>query len=569
MASPAMSVVHTPRTPHTPSRPGQQQLVDGRTYAMWNCLPERTKIGSIFGANMCALDVFRHISTSHPFHLVIEAKTPSQWRPAMYDPVPSERFHMTNLEMTSLQIPAVVRPAAHRTRIKILAKSFTDEAILAASFAKPEKRPPSTAATNTTTTASSSSAATNGLPLTQASLGMALATSQAQAPISSFARAMFADPTGSGDAAPPVGEGAFDLAPATTSGTGSTGSAPGAGAGAGGVTLATVRFVGASPTAGDPKSTKKKAPPPVPLAERLGVDPILLPAASGGVRIKPGTGLVQRKKPKLGGVYGHFFHELPPAVRDLIMQRVTDNKKRIQKESFLSPEQVHARSSLPFSSHGGRTPSHSLILPFLFVDRGTEEESVAAGNEKRRNGFFHEPRRHRRDIFPQGIDQVGEGLLPTGHHVFQNAGQSGRRPGARVRRRHGDGTRNDRRNLHCRAKIRKDCGAATTIAAGDVVPPRGPAAVADEIRGVDDSTRGAGAVRAAVLRHVQETLPVGCVPHPVGVSLRQDATLGPEVAVPDVPVDAVGVAADQAVCQQHPASDARPQVTHRDIVGGM
>ena len=45
---------------------------------------------------------------------------------------------------------------AHRNRIKILAKSFTDEAILAASYAKHEKRPPSTAAaaaeTTTTTT---------------------------------------------------------------------------------------------------------------------------------------------------------------------------------------------------------------------------------------------------------------------------------------------------------------------------------------------------------------------------------------------------------------------------------
>ena len=61
-----------------------QQPQPRRQYSMSNCLPERNKIGSICGANMCALDVFRHISTDQPFTLVIEAKTPSQWKPAMY-----------------------------------------------------------------------------------------------------------------------------------------------------------------------------------------------------------------------------------------------------------------------------------------------------------------------------------------------------------------------------------------------------------------------------------------------------------------------------------------------------
>ena len=54
-----------------------------RQYSMSNCLPERNKIGSIFGANMCALDLFRHIATDQPFTLVVEAKTPSQWKPSL------------------------------------------------------------------------------------------------------------------------------------------------------------------------------------------------------------------------------------------------------------------------------------------------------------------------------------------------------------------------------------------------------------------------------------------------------------------------------------------------------
>ena len=57
-------------------------------------------------------------------------------------------------------------------------------------------------------------------------------------------------------------------------------------------------------------------------------------------RLSPGTGLVRRKKPKIGGVYGHFFHELPPVVREMIMERVKHNKKRIQKESYLSAEEI-------------------------------------------------------------------------------------------------------------------------------------------------------------------------------------------------------------------------------------
>ena len=75
-----------------------------RQYSMSNCLPERNKIGSIFGHNMCALDVFRHISTDQPFTLVIEAKTPSQWKPTMYaqpnllprpSPTPTQTLSLT------------------------------------------------------------------------------------------------------------------------------------------------------------------------------------------------------------------------------------------------------------------------------------------------------------------------------------------------------------------------------------------------------------------------------------------------------------------------------------------
>ena len=51
-------------------------------------------------------------------------------------------------------------------------------------------------------------------------------------------------------------------------------------------------------------------------------------------------GLVRRKKPKHGGVYGNFFHELAEPIKKLVMERVKENKKRIQKEGYLTPRSL-------------------------------------------------------------------------------------------------------------------------------------------------------------------------------------------------------------------------------------
>ena len=48
----------------------------------------------------------------------------------------------------------------------------------------------------------------------------------------------------------------------------------------------------------------------------------------------------RRKKVKIGGVFGHFFTDLSPVIKKLILERINDNKKRIQKESFLSPAEI-------------------------------------------------------------------------------------------------------------------------------------------------------------------------------------------------------------------------------------
>jgi hypothetical protein len=51
----------------------------------------------------------------------------------------------------------------------------------------------------------------------------------------------------------------------------------------------------------------------------------------------------KKKKIKIGGVYGHFFHGLSVDVKKLILERLKDNKKRIQSESFLSPLEIKLR----------------------------------------------------------------------------------------------------------------------------------------------------------------------------------------------------------------------------------
>lgn len=57
------------------------------------------------------------------------------------------------------------------------------------------------------------------------------------------------------------------------------------------------------------------------LGETLGMDPSLTP---------------YKKK---GGVYGHFFTDLTPAMRDLVLDRVKFNKHKIQMEGFKVPEE--------------------------------------------------------------------------------------------------------------------------------------------------------------------------------------------------------------------------------------
>ena len=58
---------------------------------------------------------------------------------------------------------------------------------------------------------------------------------------------------------------------------------------------------------------------------------IFLPIGEDGVLI------ARKKKKKVGGAFGHFFIDLSPAIKKLVLDRIKENKKRIQSESYLTP----------------------------------------------------------------------------------------------------------------------------------------------------------------------------------------------------------------------------------------
>ena len=48
----------------------------------------------------------------------------------------------------------------------------------------------------------------------------------------------------------------------------------------------------------------------------------------------------RKKKKKAGGAFGHFFIDLSPAIKKLVLERIRDNKKRIQTDSYLTPAEL-------------------------------------------------------------------------------------------------------------------------------------------------------------------------------------------------------------------------------------
>lgn len=130
--------------------------------ALGRCAPTRMKISSTYGTNVCSLELFRFIaitcsdhginnsssngkgtlnttngfnattvvnSTSHKqissfsgdgLHLLIDARTPSQWRSDIYTAPLSERLGTAHVQLRSGQIIDAAKPRGHKNRIKKL-----------------------------------------------------------------------------------------------------------------------------------------------------------------------------------------------------------------------------------------------------------------------------------------------------------------------------------------------------------------------------------------------------------------------------------------------------------------
>jgi len=100
-------------------------ILPGNT-GLGRCPPTKIKMGSIFGENMCSLEPFRFIYSDQPLTLIIETKTPSQWRPDLYHLQSTERFGKSHLSLSSNNIDIATKPKYQKERLKKLAKKTSN-----------------------------------------------------------------------------------------------------------------------------------------------------------------------------------------------------------------------------------------------------------------------------------------------------------------------------------------------------------------------------------------------------------------------------------------------------------
>jgi hypothetical protein len=85
-----------------------------------SCPPTNMKIGSIYGSNMMNLEIFRILLPIQKLTLIIEAKTPSQWKPEEFIAPVSERYGRTHIESNASHVPKSLQKAKQTERIKLL-----------------------------------------------------------------------------------------------------------------------------------------------------------------------------------------------------------------------------------------------------------------------------------------------------------------------------------------------------------------------------------------------------------------------------------------------------------------
>ena len=85
------------------------------------CAPTRGPYGSLYGQNMCNYEVYRVLLPTQPLTLIIETKTPSQWKPDLYIAPNSERLGRNHLDFSGAHIAQEAKPKKQTERMKLLA----------------------------------------------------------------------------------------------------------------------------------------------------------------------------------------------------------------------------------------------------------------------------------------------------------------------------------------------------------------------------------------------------------------------------------------------------------------
>lgn len=265
--------------------------------------PERLRLGSVYGNRMCSLDLFRFLLPDDhtPLTLMVDTRTPSQWRPEVYKPPLSERLGAAHNDLRALQITGAAQPKSHQSRVKKLTTVVNHEML-------------------------------HQLELQQHHVGgpasTALRQSQSAKHVGTSGHSVHSTHSASGD----------DES-----------------------TQSSLVNTYRTTSAGDNKTAE--------WMDSLGLD-----AAVSGVKYK-----------KLGGIYGHFFNDLSPEIREMVMSKYKDNKHLIRDEGNLEILQLIAQQKKERQTEDTNQPRTNISMM-----RAKQQAAAVSGEYDKGTASEHE-----------------------------------------------------------------------------------------------------------------------------------------------------------------------------------
>jgi stress-induced morphogen len=286
--------------------------------------PTRLKLASIFGPTVCGLPLFRFLlpGDDTPLHLMVDARTPSQWRPTIYKPPLSERLGTAHNDLRALQINPAAKPRSHQVRVKKLTTVVDHQMLHQLELS--QHHTSGGGSKHGGKRGSTSGSASSSLSGTGTSTGAMIPLPGTPLAIEDAHMGSALDD-----------EGSLDTHQSHTSHSG----------------LAS------------PEKTSQ-------VAKHL--DSIGLDAAVSGVKYK-----------KLGGIYGHFFNDLSSDIKELVMLKYKDNKNLIRDESNLEimkfhekmKKEAHAETNQPVTNISRMRAKQSAAALSGEYDKGTATEA--------------------------------------------------------------------------------------------------------------------------------------------------------------------------------------------------